>query len=122
MIKRLLPLAPLGALAAPFMAFAQSIDPGTQGADAFTLLAFIQDILRVAFPILVALAIILFVVQVVQWIRADGDDKSDKAKNVAQSLLALFVLLALWGIIAFVINLTGVNPAQTPNFWDIPSI
>lgn len=103
-------------LLAPALAFAQN-NP------LLGILDLIRNILEsYLFPILIAIAILYFFWQVIMWIKAPAEEKSAHAISVLWSVVALFVLLAFWGIVAFIVNTTGIDPQSAPNLPGIPGV
>lgn len=101
--------------ATPLVAFATDTN-------VFDILAIVARVLSVVTPILVALAVVYFIWQVIQY-TLSGDDKkkAEAKKNIPTALVGLFVMVAFWGILTVVSNTFGVGPQQlaTP---DIPCI
>lgn len=105
---------------APFMpalAFAQY---QVQGGFINSVLGLIHTVVTIAFPLLTAISVIVFIVQLIKYIMAEPADKKNQAKGVLYSIVALFIILSIFGIIAILQNITGtggnnsVNPNQVP--------
>ena len=56
----------------------------------------------VALPVLVALALVLFMVGVVKYIYSEGEHKNRGL--IVWSLIALFVLVSVWGILRVLLS------------------
>ena len=56
----------------------------------------------VAMPVLVALALVLFMVGVVKYIYSEGEHKNRDL--IMWSLIALFVMVSIWGILRILLN------------------
>jgi hypothetical protein len=85
-------------LSAPAIALGQATRAG-EVTDFDSLTTKILSIADNLVKILIALAGLFFIYQIFEWVRADGNKKAEKAKTVAFSFLALFVLFTFWGII-----------------------
>ena len=62
----------------------------------------ILKIFDAAMPVLVALALVLFMVGVVKYIYSEGEHKNREL--IMWSLVALFVLVSVWGILRVLLN------------------
>lgn len=86
-------------------------------ASAFSILAVVNQILAVIIPILVTLAVIYFIWGVIQYMISKEEDQKKAARSkIMNGLIALFVIVAFWGIIRVITNTFGVGPEQlNPN-------
>jgi hypothetical protein len=76
------------------------------------LVGVIQKILDRAVPLLLSLAVLglFWFMLLFVWKGADNPDERTKAKvGVAWSLGAIFMMVAIWGIIAFIATTLGVS-------------
>ncbi len=76
------------------------------------ILVFFSEILGMIGPILVALATLAFFWFLVMFIWKGGEDAAKKAESVkgmGYSILALFVMVSIWGIIGLVGNIFGIG-------------
>lgn len=82
-------------------------------ADAFTILTTINRLVNIIVPILIAVAVVFFIIGVLQYIMGSAEEakKSGRAKMV-NGLIGLFVIIAFWGIIALITTTFGVGPTQ----------
>ena len=62
----------------------------------------ILKIFDTAMPVLVALALVLFMVGVVKYIYSEGEHKNRDL--IMWSLIALFVMVSIWGILRILLN------------------
>jgi hypothetical protein len=76
------------------------------------LLALAQTIVVRLVPFLIGLAIVAFFWFLVTYIWGSNDkpeEKAKSAKSMGWSILAIFVMVSVWGIIAFIATLTGIG-------------
>ena len=62
----------------------------------------VLKIFDTAMPVLVALALVLFMVGVVKYIYSEGEHKNRDL--IMWSLIALFVMVSIWGILRILLN------------------
>lgn len=119
MMKLLTRLLPLAAFA-PAFALAQTPNTGY-----FTsLISQISNIINTLIPILVALALLVFIWGVLKYfIFGAGDEgKREEAKNVMiYGLGGLVLIVAVWGIVNLIVNILGVSTGGTVPVPRIPS-
>ena len=80
--------------------------------DILTLLQYIMFLIQnYLVSLMFALAIIFFLWNVLAFIYNPGDanGRTETLKNIGLSLVALFVMFAIYGIIAFISNSTGIG-------------
>ena len=87
-------IIPFGLLALPFAAGAVE-----SANDLFNL---IEEILGKLAPMLVAIAVIVLLVAIINYIRAgEEEEKREKAKSLMiDGIIGLFVMISLWGLVA----------------------
>ncbi|HLD34256.1 MAG TPA: hypothetical protein VJB62_00175 [Patescibacteria group bacterium] len=87
-------LIPFGLLALPFAAGAVE-----SANDLFNL---VEEILGKLAPMLIAIAVIVLLVAIVNYIRAgEEEEKREKAKSLMiYGIIGLFVMISLWGLVA----------------------
>jgi uncharacterized membrane protein len=107
-------LAPVGAFALPFLAKAQVIGgdigglPG--GNDALDILGVISGIFGVVIPLLVTLAVIYVIVGIIKYATASDDESQATArKSILHGIIALFVIVSIWGLVAILNQTFGVG-------------
>jgi hypothetical protein len=82
-------------------------------ADAFSILAVVNQILNWIIPILITLAVVYFIWGVISYtVSTDEEKKKNAKKGIIQGLIGLFVIVAFWGIIALVTNTFAVGPQK----------
>lgn len=89
---------------------------GSQQADLSffgNLIAGTGGLVRMLPPILVGAAVVVFFFFLIRYLidgKTDPAEKKKHMKNMMYSLIAIFVMVTLWGIIAFAGDLIGINP------------
>ena len=110
----------LVAFTAPVAAFAQ-FRPG--GASATQLLANALDLIRsLIIPLLVAVAVVVLMYNAIRYMHADGESKEKFQSYIVRSLIGVFVMLAFWGIIAFMSSSTGFLVGGNPTDFVVPGV
>ena len=111
----------MASLAFPFIASAQAatLDTGWF-TDALTTLGNFLDLLV---PFLVGLAVVLFLWGVLTYVMAGADDEKKKnARNfMIWGIIAIFVMVSVWGIIEILTNLFGTNVVTPPPTPQLPT-
>ena len=94
----------------PIFAFAQNLDNIGQ------LIASIGGIVQIALPIVVGLALLAFFWGLVKFIFAQGNEeaKVEAKKIMLWGLVAMFVMVAVWGLVRFIGEALGVNQDENP--------
>lgn len=92
------------------LTFALLLIPGLSHAQDFDnvqdLLGGVQNILELLVPILIGIAVIIFIWGVVQFVARAGDDEKRKEgrKKMVWGIVGLVVIVAVWGLVNFVIG------------------
>ena|SRR3989344_3052423 len=108
-------------LAFPFITSAQADALDT---DWFTdALATLGNFLDLLVPFLVGLAVVLFLWGVLTYVMAGADDEKKKnARNfMIWGIIAIFVMVSVWGIIEILTNLFGTNVVTPPPTPQLPT-
>lgn len=97
-----------GAMLLPAFAFAQqnfNFDP------IINIVLVIQRIINLAIPIAVSLALLYFIYGLAQFILKSGseDAKEEGRRKMIWGILALFVVVSVWGITGFLARIFGVE-------------
>ncbi len=96
----------------------------SQGADLSfiaNLLAQVGGIVRMLPPILMGVAVVIFFWFLIQYfISNKPEDRSKNVVGMGYSLAAIFVMVTLWGIIAFFGDAIGINPNVQVNAPQLP--
>src|SRR3989344_3977256 len=101
---------------APALAFAQQLG------NIETLIRSIGRVVALALPIVVAIALLAFFWGLVKFIFAQGNEesKADAKRIMLWGLIALFVMVAVWGLVRFIGTALGVTPETGPQV--IPTV
>ncbi|MBP9765849.1 MAG: hypothetical protein KBD12_01275 [Candidatus Pacebacteria bacterium] len=87
------------------------------------LLAQLGGIISLLPPILLGVAVVLFFWFLIRYFIVDADKEEGREKAVkgmGYSLAAIFVMVTLWGIIAFFGDAIGINPTAQVNAPKLP--
>jgi len=107
-------LAPASAFALPALAFAQG-NPGSltftsSGTNALSILGVVSNIFGIVIPLLVTLAVIYVIVGIIKYATASDDESQATArKSILHGIIALFVIVSIWGLVAILNNTFGVG-------------
>lgn len=107
-MQKIKKLIPLGAALLPFIASA---------ADLNTILSTISGLVTTLTQIAMAVAFLVFLYGVIKFITAGGDEEKRKgAKNlIIYGLIGLFVMVAVWGLVAVLASTFGITTGGTTN-------
>ena len=68
------------------------------------------DIVNAIIPLMIAIAVVVFFYGLITFVLAKGAEGKENAKNVLIfGLLAIFVMVTLWGIIYFFASVLGLG-------------
>ncbi|MEK7194351.1 MAG: hypothetical protein AAB660_01515 [Patescibacteria group bacterium] len=110
-------ILPVGLLLFPLVTFAQLTKTGE-------LIIAVGSLTRQAIVVVAGLALLVFMWGLVKFIfKIGGDEKAiEEGKNLMKwGLVALFVMVAVWGIIGFFqkeLGIDGVNQPQGGGWWN----
>ena len=112
-------------LLSPMFALAQGT--GVQTGNIRAFVTQLGEIIALLLPILVTLAVVLFFWGLAVFIFSAGSDEGrEKGKQIMiWGVIALFIIVSVWGIIAFLGNLLGINQggtAPTPGVGNVGGI
>jgi|SRR3989344_4831039 len=104
---KLIKIASLATLALPLVASAAI--SSTWFTDA---IASIQSVLDALVPLLIGLAVVVFLWGVVKFVTAAGDEEKRKEGKsfIIWGLVGIAIMVTLWGLIALLTNWTGIDP------------
>ncbi len=103
-MKKIVKIIPAGAIALfPTLIFAQTL---TWFTNVTTTLA---QVVNALVPIMITLAFVVFVWGLITFILASGDEaaKDEGKRRMIWGVIALFVIISIWGIIALLQTMTG---------------
>jgi len=94
----------LPSLFLPFYVSAQSFDYFD------SLVGGVGEVISLLIPVLVGIALIVFLWGLVVFIGSEDDDKKNEGRNkMVWGIITLFVIVAVWGIVVLFQELLGVN-------------
>ncbi len=101
---------------APAFAFAQQLG------NVETFMRSIARLVNLALPLVVALALLGFFYGLMKFIFAKGDDAARKEarQTMIWGIIALFVMVSVWGLVGFLGNALGIQQGQ--NSGNIPKV
>lgn len=103
-------------LVIPMIASAQQLTP------VYNLLQSVMGLVRFAVPLLITLALIAFFWGLVQYI-FKGAKGAAAGKNIMLwGLIALFVMVSVWGIISMAQDALGIRGSDVPEIPAIPGV
>lgn len=89
------------AFLAPLAAFAQTPTTALPGQGIVNIIGAGAAIINMLIPILISLAIVMFFWGLIKYVRSSGKDHTMGLRIMTAGLLSLFVMVTLWGILAF---------------------
>lgn len=103
---------------APMLVFAQSLG------NIETLIQSIGRIVGLLLPIVVAIALLVFFWGLVKFIFAQGSEeaKADAKKIMLWGIIALFVMVSVWGLVIFIGNALGISQGDSIIIPTVPGI
>jgi hypothetical protein len=101
----------------PVFTFAGSVDL-SYFEDAILALG---DLIELLIPIVIAIGLLMFIWGMVQFIISAGDDEARAVGKyrMVWGIFALFAIVAVWGIVGLLADITGV---ETGGEVDVPSV
>ena len=105
----------LSALSGITSAFAQNAD----GRPLFNLLGIAQNLVSQAVPLLIGLALVWFFYGLVLyiWKGKEGGESLEKSKQfMMYSIVAIFIMVSIWGIITLIQTTLGISPTTNMSF------
>ncbi len=98
-MKKTLPVLITSFLALPHIGYAQAVSNFEQ------LVQKIYNIVSSFVPIIVSLTVIVFLWGIFQLVRSNSEDaRSDAIKVITFGVVALFVMVSVWGLVAILSN------------------
>lgn len=103
-MKRILVSALMGL--SPIMALAQAYSPNQGIAGLFT---FAGSVLNRIVPLIISLAVVYFLFYVFRYALAEEDKKEDAKKHMVFGIIAIFVMVSVWGLVAILQSTFGTS-------------
>jgi len=111
-MKKIVKIVAGSAWALPFMAMAQTVNPGYIS----SLISSAKALLDQLVVFLIALAVVWFIFNVVKYAMSTEDDGKDKAKSqMIWGIIAIAVIVSVWGLVAILQGIFGVNTTGAGN-------
>ncbi len=97
----------LVALALPMIASAATLD---------SIIGLVDRTIKELVPIVISLAVLVFLYGVVKWLWTDGDSKKEGATYMVWGVIALFVMVSVWGLVGLLQQTFDIdNDAKVEN-------
>lgn len=122
MLKRMVKVTPWALSVAPFMVLAQT--GLLQGNTSFIerLAGAVGDILQWIVVILIALAVVYFLVGLLNFMRKEGEERAKAKTDMLWGIIIIAVMVSVWGLVEFIQDLVGVDSNVTPQTPNIPVV
>jgi len=74
-------------------------------------------LIGVAVPLIITLALVYFLFGIVKYLTSAGDEskRKESVKVITFGIIALFVMVSVWGVVSFITNTFDV-PVGVPQF------
>ncbi len=77
----------------------------------FSIILNIKFALNLLVPVVITLALIYFIWGIIQYVIAQSDEKKvDAKKQIIYGVIAMFVIVSIWGITNFIAFYLGITP------------
>jgi hypothetical protein len=96
----------------PVVVFAQDLAAQCAVVGGGTLDSFacrIYSIVRIVIPLLILIAVAVFIYGVFNFIKSEGDDKAKGKIQMMNGIIGFAVILGLWGLVSILLNTFGVG-------------
>jgi nicotinamide riboside transporter PnuC len=111
-MKKIVKVIAGSAWALPFMAMAQTVNPTYLQ----SLVGSAKVLLDQLVVFLIALAVVWFIWNVIKYAMSNEEDGKEKAKNqMIWGIIAIAVIVSVWGLVAILQNIFGVNTTGAGN-------
>jgi hypothetical protein len=98
--------------ALPFMAFAQTANPTYLS----SLIGGAKTLLDQLVVFLIALAVVWFIFNVIRYTMSSDEEKKSQAKSqMIMGIIAIAVIVSIWGLVAILQSVFGVNTTGAGN-------
>lgn len=111
-------------LLTPFFASAQIGGVTNETTDVDSFLIKVEGWINTLLPIVVAIALLYFLYGLLKYVMSGGDEaKRAEARNVMLwGIIALFVMVSIWGLVAFLANSLGISQGGSVESGEIPGV
>ncbi len=105
--------------ALPAIAFADPISVNVQGGSSTNtliqgILSIVKTTLDTIIPIVVVLGVVYFIWAVIQYVTVKDEEERGLARShMIMGIIALFVIVSIWGLVGFLATTTGVGQGGT---------
>ena len=110
-------LSVLSIFALPIVASAQTVVTASPQQGIIGLLVFANAALNDLMVVFITLAIVVFFWGLIQYIFKGGEDRANGLTTIFYAIIALFIMVSIWGIIHLLQNTFGVGNASS----EVPS-
>lgn len=77
----------------------------------YSIILNIKFTLDLLVPVVITLALIYFIWGIIQYVIAQSDDKKADAKtHIIYGIIAMFVIVSIWGITDYIADYLGITP------------
>lgn len=88
--------------------------------NADSLFALVNKTLQQILPVLMSIAVIYFIYNVLMYAIAGDEEKKKEAKNnMIWGIVALFVMVSVWGLVNILIGTFDFTGSETPSLRDL---
>lgn len=116
MKKILISSGSIVALALPYIVLAQDT---VQFGYFASIIKSVSSLLNGLVTLLIGLAVVWFIWNVIRYAMSEEEDGKDKARSqMVNGIIAIAVMVSIWGIVALLRNAFGVENSQIPNSID----
>lgn len=121
MFRKLTKVAPFALAFAPMLALAQGLLQGDTG-EAESLFEAAGSIVNWVVIFVIALAVLYFLMALLNYIRKAGDEKERSAarQSMIWGIVIIAVMVSVWGLVEFLQDTFGVDSGSTFQAPDIP--
>ncbi len=107
-MKKIAKILPFAGVVLPGLALAQS---AVQFGWLTSLVNAISGLIALLLPVVIAIGLLLFIWGLVQYIASSGDEaaKDEGKRKMIWGIIALFVIVSVWGLVNLLQEVTGVG-------------
>jgi phosphoglycerol transferase MdoB-like AlkP superfamily enzyme len=114
----------LSALLLPVVTFAQDVNLDTEVSNLEDIINLILGLINVAIPIIIALAVLVFIWGVFKYVVSDSEEAKGKGKDMMiWGIVGIFVMISVWGLVNILVNTFGLDSQNdAPDVPELPDI